>query len=175
MCSCVQAAYSMGSFTCILQQAADRTMQFKKPSADSETIRHRMTKLINASAAQPRIIKRNLGVWQKYMVFVLLEMKRNCWRVNVCLKWRWTEARFSPAVQRGSLLTVPTEGRANHRWLLKIRSLCFYYQHQLSTPSGGPEINEWTCYREGCYFIPSASAVLTENNIEGLQRLDAWD
>lgn len=37
-------------------------MQFKKPSVDRKTIRHKITKLMNASTSQPRIIKLNLAV-----------------------------------------------------------------------------------------------------------------
>lgn len=45
---------------------------------DSEDNQKQITRLINISTMQPRIIKLNLNVCQKYMVFVPLEMERNC-------------------------------------------------------------------------------------------------
>lgn len=128
------------------QRTKPKNVNYETHQRKAETI----TKLINASTIQSRIITRNPSVCQKYMVFIQLEMERNCTsdRNGFCCK-TVTKSIIRSGRDTHSGHSHDGRGCANH-CLLPRYSLSVFITRANCRDGGGEEINDWTGYQTLC-------------------------
>lgn len=110
---------------------------------DSKDNHKQITKLINSSVIQPCINKLNLGIRQKYMLIGQVEMEKKCIsgkRIEIEMIETDCYCNYNKDPLEEGISTFHSShnlgGLANHCWLPKTQSQCFYYCHKLSTVTG---------------------------------------